>query len=216
MSNTSFLLKPGQTWVLLGDSITEDPAGYASICSRLIEDQYPELELRIINAGVSGNKARDMVARFERDVLSCNPDWVSISVGVNDVMHGFYDFERDRPLSAYDPALGEELSEYKDDLEWMADELESRGINYLLISPTMIGEKRDSDENLFLTGYVHAMKEVAEKRNVLYCPMNEAMWEGFLEARRSDPHSQITSDGVHMTTRGAKMMAATLLVTMGF
>src|SRR5437868_14274967 len=118
-----FLLEPGQTWVLLGDSITEDPSGYGSICSVLIQQRYPDHDLQIINAGVGGNKARDMVARFERDVLSCNPDWVSISAGVNDVWHGYYDFEGGRVLPKFDAAFGEDLEEYREDLGWMVDEL---------------------------------------------------------------------------------------------
>jgi acyl-CoA thioesterase-1 len=216
LRNDGFLLQPGQTWVFLGDSITEDPAGYVSICSRLIEDQYPEHELQVINAGVGGNKARDMVARFERDVLSFNPNWVSISVGVNDVWHGFYDFERDRELTLFDPAFGEDLDEYREDLGWMLDELETRGIGCILISPTMIGENRESRENELLSEYVAAMKALASSRGVVYCPMNESMWRGFNEAKRADPHAHLTTDGVHMNRMGAKLMAATLLGAIGF
>ena len=38
----------------------------------------------IINAGVGGNTAADMLARFSTDVLSHSPDAISIMAGVND------------------------------------------------------------------------------------------------------------------------------------
>ena len=33
--------------------------------------------------------SRDLLRRFEQDVISLNPDWVSICIGINDVWRQF-------------------------------------------------------------------------------------------------------------------------------
>ena len=37
---------------------------------------------------LAGHKSNDMLARLEADVLSKNPQWMTLSCGVNDVWHG--------------------------------------------------------------------------------------------------------------------------------
>ena len=41
------------------------------------------------NSGVSGNTSRDLLQRFDSDVVALNPDWVSICIGINDVWRQF-------------------------------------------------------------------------------------------------------------------------------
>ena len=80
-----------------GDSITDgnrgrsnDPNhimghGYAfSIASRVGAD-FPAKHLSFYNRGISGNKIRDIEARWQKDVLDLKPDVLSILIGVNDV-----------------------------------------------------------------------------------------------------------------------------------
>ena len=205
--SNDLLIKRGQTWVALGDSITEDPEGYVSIMEKALAI-VPDVT--VVNAGVSGNKARDMVGRFDRDVLSHNPDVVSISVGVNDVWHGFFDFDKNIPRRSFDSRFGEELSEYRRDLEWMAASLAEKGIVTVLISPTMIGEDPEIRENKFLVEYIETMKAVAKKHKAIYCPMNESIWHSLLKARTTSAGETYTTDGVHMRPIGAELMASTL------
>ena len=46
------------------------------------------MRVRCINAGIGGNKVGDMLERVGDDVIAHNPDWVTVSVGINDVWHG--------------------------------------------------------------------------------------------------------------------------------
>src|SRR4051812_48835975 len=82
------MLKDVRTIVCMGDSITEQgasPTGYVTLLQKALP------EVKVINVGIGGQKAPDMRARFQRDVIDQNPQLVTISVGVNDVWHGFYD-----------------------------------------------------------------------------------------------------------------------------
>ena len=52
-----------------------------------LDAQYPELAIRVVNKGNSGNTVRDLETRWQDDVLDLSPDWVSIMIGVNDYWH---------------------------------------------------------------------------------------------------------------------------------
>src|SRR5438105_4164223 len=81
------ILKPGDQIVAMGDSITAG-GGYLRMTDQVLAEQYPDLKLpKIINVGISGQKAEDMVRRFEKDVVGKKANVVTISVGINDVWH---------------------------------------------------------------------------------------------------------------------------------
>ena len=89
--------------VFAGDSITDmssmQPVGeglfdnvgrsYVRIIENMLSAYYPEINLRVTNSGTSGNTSRDLLERFDRDVVQLKPDWVSICIGVNDVWRQF-------------------------------------------------------------------------------------------------------------------------------
>jgi len=58
----------------------------------------PRVPVTVVNRGVNGEEAREMLARFERDVFAEKPDLVIWQVGSNSVL-------RDRPLSEAPAAL---------------------------------------------------------------------------------------------------------------
>ena len=55
----------------------------------LLSCMYPELGLRVINMGISGNQVRDLKDRWQTDVIDLKPDWVSVLIGINDVWRQF-------------------------------------------------------------------------------------------------------------------------------
>ena len=89
--------------VFAGDSVTDmgsvQPVGeglfdnvghgYVRIVKSMLAAFYPEIYLRVTNSGISGDTSRDLLTRFERDVIGLKPDWVSICIGINDVWRQF-------------------------------------------------------------------------------------------------------------------------------
>ena len=79
--------------VFAGDSVTDmgsqNPVGeglfdsvgngYVREVENLLAACYPEVRVRVTNSGVSGNTSRDLLARFDRDVVALKPDWVSMN-----------------------------------------------------------------------------------------------------------------------------------------
>lgn len=80
--------------VALGSSSTagagaSTPQGsYPSQLELALRRRWPGREFVVINAGVNGQDARDMLDRLERDVLSHKPDLVLWQFGSNGVMRG--------------------------------------------------------------------------------------------------------------------------------
>ena len=76
-----------------GDSVTDcdrnrnDPVslgfGYAGSIARQLGMNFKDLDLRIQNTGISGNRTCDLIDRWNTDCIDLQPDWVSILVGVN-------------------------------------------------------------------------------------------------------------------------------------
>ena len=85
--------------IFAGDSVTDmgsvQPVGeglfdnvghsYVRIVENMLATWYPEVKLRVTNSGISGNTSRDLLVRFQRDVVDLHPNWVSICIGINDV-----------------------------------------------------------------------------------------------------------------------------------
>lgn len=65
-------------------TVFEKKFAYHSYVSKILVALFPEMLVNIINAGASGNSARDGPERLERDVLSFNPDLTVVCFGLND------------------------------------------------------------------------------------------------------------------------------------
>lgn len=73
------------TIVAVGDSATDDLQGWFEVFKHLLEITVPEANFTFINSGISNNTTSDALRRLNRDVLSHEPDWVIVSLGMFDV-----------------------------------------------------------------------------------------------------------------------------------
>lgn len=201
--------------VCMGDSITAagDPGhGYVSQLRTKLRALYPDQNFEVINVGIGGQKAPDMLARWDRDVIQKNPDLVTLSVGINDVWHGFYD---NHPNG--DGPKGVDLDTYKTDVEKMVDSAIAHHIKIVVVSPTVITEDATRLENRKLQGYVDAERAICRERHVPFVDLHRVFLDrlGKLRSRPDDQTLHLTVDGVHMQEPGDKLMAYTILLGMG-
>ena len=166
--------------VTIGDSITEAgkyPGGYVWLLQRYLNALYPDRKIEIINVGISGNKATDMQARFQQDVIDKKPDLVMINVGVNDVWHAFFDFQNRQFHPQGNLPTGIGLAEYKQKLTLMVESAKAAGIRVSLLSPTPIREVLDGPENQRLQEYIVVMREIALQHQCLFIDLNKPFRE---------------------------------------
>ncbi|SDC64394.1 Lysophospholipase L1 [Pelagirhabdus alkalitolerans] len=198
-----------EKWLFIGDSITEagrfeDVEGLGDNYVRMIRDQFAIRKTSpvptFVNKGISGNRITDLANRWQEDVLDENPDLLSISIGVNDVWR-----QLDQPgMDQVTPLRFESI--YRDLLN---QTVASTNARIVLMEPTVIEEKRDSEGNIKLVDYVEIVQKLATEYDCQLVRTHRAFLT-YLENKRSLP---LTTDGVHMTSTGNALMANTWLDT---
>jgi len=197
-------LQPGDSIVTLGDSITA--AGvYQRYIEQVLAAHYPPLHsVKIINAGVGGHKAENMLARFDKDVLARKPAFMTLHVGINDVWHRL-----GRPHE------NDVLKAYRDNVAIMVDKALAAGIRVILLAPTIIQEDPASEGNFRLPLYVAAMRKVAADKHCAFVDLHAMFLEALKHKPASEKGNWLTTDGVHMKPLGNALIALGILRALG-
>jgi len=81
------------TIVAMGSSSTfgvgasSSAAAYPARLEALLKERFPDASIKVLNRGVNGEDAAEMLARFDRDAIQAKPDLVLWQVGTNTVLH---------------------------------------------------------------------------------------------------------------------------------
>lgn len=197
-AHADILVKSGEKVAFLGDSITAqgwaNAHGYVRLAVAGLETSG--VKIVPVPAGVGGHKSSDMLARLKRDVLDKKPGWVTVSCGMNDVIHG---------------AKGVPLDQYKTNMAEIVGQCQAAGIKVILFTTTLAG-KYDSPDSKKLGEYSDYLRELARQKNCVLVDMYSAFQE---IAKTADTLHGLTGDGVHMTPEGNILMARTLLKALG-
>lgn len=186
-----------------GDSITDagrsrqDPhilgSGYANYAAELIKEEYPEIEFEFINLGISGNKAEDLLARWEIDAIEIQPDIISILIGINDTWH------RAGNQDWMDNDYFEDC--YRKILQMLKDKTNAKIImleQFLLYVP---------DKEFFhvdLDPKIQIVRKLAREYADVFVPL-----DGLFTAASVDEEPTFwAADGVHPSAEGAQFIAA--------
>jgi lysophospholipase L1-like esterase len=114
------ILKKGQRVAVVGDSITEQKL-YSRYVEMYLLACLPELDLRVVQLGWSGERAPGFAARMDHDLLPWKPDVVTTCYGMND---GSY-----RP---YEEKIGQA---YRDAMAGIVARLKKAGVAVVVGSP---------------------------------------------------------------------------------
>ncbi len=198
------LLKAGDQIVCMGDSITAG-GGYLRDMDAFFAQQYPDLKLpKIINAGVSGHKAENCVARFDKDVLQKKPALMTLNIGINDVWHRLGKPHDDKVLATYKENVGK-----------MIDQAQAAGIKVVLLAPTVIKEEPQNEGQKRLALYVNAMRELSVEKKCGFVDLHQMFLDALAKKPADMKGNWLTGDGVHMKPLGNAIMAVAALRGMG-
>ena len=201
MQGAEIAVKSDEKIAFMGDSITQagaKPNGYVRLVISGLE--AVGVKTTAIPAGISGHKSNQMLARLDKHVLSKNPDWMTLSCGVNDVWHG---------------KRGVLLDQYKVNITKIVDQCQAADIKVMILTSTMIKEDQTNKLNQTLKGYNDFLIELAEEKKCLIADLNADMQAIIAASEDKKGGKLLTRDGVHMNPMGNKMMATGLLKSFG-
>ncbi len=204
-------LKKGNVILFQGDSITDagrkrendtfnDAAalgsGYALLAAAHLLKKEPELDLKIINKGISGNKVFQLADRWDEDCLAIKPDILSILIGVNDIWH--------KLTGNYNGTVEVYRNDYIALLERTKKALPD--VKLIICEPYAVPGVKAVDDKWYpeFYSYQKAAREIADKFGALFIPYQKI----FDEAQKKAAGSYWTPDGVHPSLAGAQLMAS--------
>jgi lysophospholipase L1-like esterase len=193
-------LKAGDRIAFLGDSITqhgEEEGGYVWLIEQALARQQRDKNIRLIKAGVRGNKIADLQKRVDENVLSKKPTVVFVYIGINDVWH-------------WDNGNGTTKEGFYKGLTDVITRIQRAGSMAVLATPSVIGErtqganKHDTD----LDAYAQISRKVARENKVVLCDLRKA-FVSFLNERNTanEETGVLTEDGVHLNHQGNVLVA---------
>lgn len=209
------MLKPDQTLLFQGDSITDAGrnreltdankglgGGYAHIASAALLASMPGQGLKCYNRGCSGHRVVDLYARWRVDTINLKPDVLSILIGVNDTWHGFMSNN------------GVEVPRYEQVYRLMLDYTKEQlpGIKLVLCEPFVLGcgvVQPDWVPEVKARGEI--VRKLAAGYGAVFVPFQSMFDELLAQA----PAGYWLHDGVHPTPAGHHAMAQQWLKSTG-
>ena len=172
--------------------------GWTNFLESRIYLSYPERIIRYLNAGMGGHSSRQMLARFDSDILAHRPQWLLLSAGVVEVRRTYQpDREQDRVS----------LNEYVANLTTMITKAQTADVQVILLESTPharpvtdgLPDVTLEEVNTWTQQYAEMMRQVAHETGAGFVPL----FEIFLDMeRRLKGKASLYADEVHLGSKG--------------
>jgi len=199
------IIKPNSVVLFQGDSITDCGRnketgadlgqGYPAKIAGIWEILFPGSNVNFINRGISGNRTKDLLERYEKDFKALKPDLVSILIGINDTWRR-YDRNDPTPVELFESNYRTLLKNIKQDLP---------RASIVIMEPFLLGSvpernlwREDLDPKIQVARCL--AKEYADK----FIPMDGIFTRYAVEGVKE---ADMAADGVHPTPLGHGIMA---------
>jgi acyl-CoA thioesterase I len=171
-----------------GAGASSTAASYPSRLEALLREQFPGISITVINRGVNGQEAAQMLARFDSDVIARKPDLVLWQVGTNAVLRA--------------PTVSGEAPLIRTGIE----RLKSAGADVLLIDPQYaprVLKKPEAHHMVELIGM-----EAREAGTGVF--RRFALMRDWYQTQRLPFATFVTTDGLHLNDWGYDCVARNL------
>lgn len=194
-----------------GDSITDAGrsrenlddlgSGYAKMAASRFESLFPEKNVRFLNRGISGNRAKDLAGRWKEDCLDLKPTWVSILIGINDCWRRY---DRNDPTSRADFE-----THYRKILTETQKNLKAR---LIILEPFVLPTPADREAwREDLDPKIDVARKLAREFGAIYIPLDGI----FASASCQRECAFWAKDGVHPSGAGHALIAEHWLKALG-
>ena len=205
--------KDGDTVLFQGDSVTDwyrerdtecktienMGQGYPRLFKLIYDTLFPGNKVNFVNRGVSGDRIKNLLERYDEDFKSLNPDFISVMIGINDTWHGIWD-NTNTTVEQFKKSYRELLEKIKKDMP---------NAKIMILEqfaftdhPDRLGWDKDLDKKRAVTRELAA--EFADYFIPIYDIMNEAKKENFTMR-------ELSEDGVHPVSIGHSLIAVEIM-----
>ncbi len=166
------------------------------------------MKIECFGAGIPGNKVSGLQGRVDKVVHSKKTSIVVIFIGINDVWLGQSDFV----VTGTSPDL------FETGLKDVIGKCEKAGARVVLCTPTVIGELTGGANKLDpqLDAYADISRKVAKDMKLTLCDLRKAFVDHL--ATHNDKNATrgiLTIDHVHLNPSGNRLVAETMLKSLG-
>lgn len=209
------MLKGVKTVACIGDSITfnnGDGKGFPERLKTYFDVLFPDSNITVLNKGIGGEHAYQMLSRFEKDAISTKADLIIILAGVNDVGHRY---SQSHP--AGDNPMGSSLETYLTSMKSMIELAKKNQRKVIVVTPPTIYEDQDNSANKMLGEYSQSLMDLAKEEEIPVADVRKAFVD-IPNAYRESCNAKdylLTVDGVHPNSLGNKVITECLLSTIG-
>ncbi|QTN34347.1 SGNH/GDSL hydrolase family protein [Akkermansiaceae bacterium] len=164
--------------------------GYAAMIAGEMLADYPDLDLRFYNRGISGNKVPDLAARWEEDTINLKPSVLSIMVGINDLWH----------TVAFGSKYKGTVKDYEDGFRRLIEQSLAAipGVRIIICEPFELRKWAEFD------AYRKVARKLADDMNLTFVPFHEIFTKA-AESKGTDGKFWAW-DGIHPSIAGHTLM----------
>ena len=191
-----------KTLLFLGDSITDcnhyfdsENLGYGYV--RMISEQIntPDINYQVLNKGNDGFTVPSVRRLWKRSCLNLKPDFITILIGINDLA----------VIKNTGITLSVGLAEFREQYQALIDDIRMMtDCSILLMEPFIFpwpAEYTAWEEDL------HTLSNLIQKHAVKNTLSFLPLWDELRTTAKSEGYSEITTDGIHLTPNGHKLIA---------
>lgn len=208
--------RKGDRVAFVGNSIT-DGGHYHSYIWLYYMTHFPRMRLWMANCGVGGDTAKDILARFDDDVLAKEPTVVTFTFGMNDT--GYYEYNGNDSADF----ARRKYEETRQRFALCEEKLKSlKGIRTVMIGTSPYDQTSTFNDEVFarkndnMQRVVSLQKEAAERNGWEFLDFNAPMVAMNRKQQQTDPaFTLIGSDRIHPDNDGHMAMAYLFLQAQG-
>lgn len=185
------------------EDLTDLGRGYPLFIAARLSAALAGHEFIFVNRGISGNRVRDLEARWDADCVSLKPTLVSILIGINDTWRRF---DSNDPTS--ETAYGDK---YRGILERTVKET---GARLIVLEPFALPAESIAEYDKWredLDPKIHFARKLAREFGAAYVPLDGI----FAAACAKKPPEHWAPDGVHPSAAGHGVIAEAWLAAAG-
>jgi len=184
----------GRSWPV-GEGIRGLGEGYVALVANELAAACPDLRIRVLNMGISGDTARDLQRRWQQDVLALKTDWLSVMIGVNDAWRQF-----DSPFNTECQVY---LDEYTSILQRLIASTLPSLSGLVLMTPFFVESDRRNPMRVKVEAYADVVRRLAREHQTVLVD-TQAAFDELMVSRRP---AELAWDRVHPTPAGHRALA---------